>query len=634
MLNNFDLLSPPITLFYLEKKTHTSKIGGLFVLLLLCLCSSYIIYILYLIIKHEKVTSIFYKKFIYDIGQYYLNSSSIYFFIQFHSIDNESFRYKYASKYVRTYTYYGNSDFNESNLDKIDHWVYDSCVEGVDNKDLDSNLFKNFDNFDSSACLKYYYNSKEKTYYSLGNKEFIWPYLAHGIAQKNNVFLHTSIQKCTNDSVINQLFSKCPSQEEIDEYTTKIVAIFLYLVDNQVDPTNYKKPIQKYIQSISAGMGSIHSFEETYIFYSPLKVKTLENSFFERYNDLESLYFDTNIKLSASNSKQYFKYTRFTHFIQNNVQIYERRYDDILELLSHLGGIIQCIFNIFYWINYFYNKYIIVSDTNKLFFSVIEKRTYSLNGEKIKKLNLNNNTHQLNNSSANDLILSKKSNTIIENIIKNNINDFTIIEEKSNSNDSNNMEIEEDKNKIINIKKKLIKDNKIKRRKSYIYSYLKSDNYKENKSFNNNSNNNSNNNIFITNRIKELHYHPTNKKIKNNVKEKRKTISFIPDKIEEDLNFSIDNNNILNNNLANQTIKISQLFINKMKFKKQYSFIDFIKSIFSSKINNINFLIKYRKSLLSEENVLKSHINHIVLEKRLSVDKHQNLDLKESNIII
>ena len=44
-------------------------------------------------------------------------------------------------------------------------------------------------------------------------------------------------------------------------------------------------------------------------------------------------------------------------------------------------------------------------------------------------------------------------------------------------------------------------------------------------------------------------------------------------------------------------------------------------------MNNINFLIKYRKCLLSEENFLKSHINNIMLEKRLSIDKYQNINL-------
>ena len=622
MINKLDLLSPPITLFYLEKRTHTSKIGGSLILLLLCICSSYVIYLLYLIIENKKFPSIFYKKFEYDIGQYYLNSSSIYFFIQFHSMDNESFRYKYASKYVRTYTYFGNSDFEESNLDKIDHWVYDSCIEGIDNRNLDSDLFQNINNFDSSACLKYYFNSKEKKYYSFGENGFIWPYLAHGTAQKNNVFLHTSIEKCTNGSVINQLFNHCPPQEEIDDYTTKIVAIFLYLVDNQVDPTNYKNPIQKYMQSITSGVGSIQSFEESYIFYSPLKVKTKENSLFENNNDLESLYFDTNIKMSTPNTEKYFKYTRFTHFIQNNVQIYERRYDDIFEVLSDIGGVIQCIFNFFYWVNYFYNKYIIVTDTNKLFFSIIEKRADSLNGDKIKKLNLNNNSN-LNDSSMNDLKLKRKSKTIIETIINKYNNENNINEEKNES--SGSSYFEEDNNKKNNIKINLISKKNKKCKSSYINTDFKNDYYTENK----NSNNNSNNNIFITNKIKELHYHSSNKKINNIQKKKmskQRTISFSPDKIKADFN-KFD---LFKHNLASQTLKLSQLFTNRIKLKKQYSFFDYMKTICSSKINNINFLIKYRKCLLSEEHLLKSHINNIMLEKRLSIDKYQNINVIDS----
>ena len=71
MINKLDFLSPPITLFYLERRTHTSKIGGSLILLLISICSAYIIYLLFLIIEHQKVTSIFYKKFQYDIGQYF-----------------------------------------------------------------------------------------------------------------------------------------------------------------------------------------------------------------------------------------------------------------------------------------------------------------------------------------------------------------------------------------------------------------------------------------------------------------------------------------------------------------------------------------------------------------------------------
>ena len=619
MLNKLDLLSPPITLFYLEKRTHTSKIGGFLILLLSSLCSIYLIYLLYLIIQHKQVTSIFYKKFQYDIGQYYFNSSSFHFFIQFHSIEADIYQYKFASKYVRTYSYYGNTEFDETNLGQIDHWTYDSCINGLDNKYLDSSLFQNISNFEGAACLRYYYNSEEKKYYSKGENGFIYPYLAHGTAQKNNIFLHTTIQKCTNDSIINKIFGDCPSQNEIDEYSTKIVAIFLYFVDNQVDPTNYRNPIQQYMHSVTAGMGTVNSFEENCIFYSPLKVKTKYNSILEKNNDLESLFFDTSTKLSSFNNENYFKYTRFTHFVQNNIQIYERRYNDILEILSDIGGILQCMFNIFYWINYFYNKYIIISDTNNLFFSIIEKRADSLTGEKIKKLNLNNNNNNnkksnVNDSSVNALKIKRKSKTIMENLMNKYNYGYNIIDEKSG--DSYSKDMEDDKSIKNKFKINLIQSTNKNKNSSDIFT--------ENK----NSNNNSNNNIFITNKIKELHYHTSNKKIKNSINKKynkQRTISFSQERIKNDLNYDL-----INNNLANQTIKISQLFTNKIKLEKKYSFFNFIKSICSSKINNINFLIRYRKGLLSEEHFLKSHINHIMLEKKLSVDKYHNINVVES----
>ena len=607
MINKFDFLSPPITLFYLEKRTHTSKVGGILILLLIGLCSSYILYLLYLIINHKKVTSIFYKKFEYDIGQYYLNSSSIYYFIQLHSIDEHSYLFNNAKKYFRIYSYFGNTDFEESYLDRVDHWVYDTCRENIDDDNLDKSLFQNVNNFNSSACLRYFYNSTEKNYYSLDDKNFIWPYLAHGTAQKNNIFLHTTIEKCTEHSPTNKLFGECPSQEEIDEYTTKIVAIFLYFIDYQVDPTNYKNPIRKYMQSITSGVGNEQGYEENYIFFSPLRVRTTEGSVLQKTKDIDSLYFDSNVKISSPNVESYFKLGRFTHFMQNNMQIYERRYDDAFEILSDIGGIIQCFFNILYCLNYLYNTYIIVSDTNRLFFTIIEKRSYSLSGDKYTKKNKNT----LFNDSSIFALKRNKSNTIIGSAI----NKFSvikdIIEEK---NDSNNISDNLNDNSINKLNINNPKKNK--EIHTLINMELKNDSFKDKKS------NNISNNIYITNKIKELHYHSS----------KLKTNNFGRKLIRQNTNtYNRDfNPEIFRNSLANQTVKLSQLFNKNIKLKKKYSFFAFLKSLCSSKVNNINFLIKYRKCLLSEEHFLRAHINNIVLEKKINLDKNQNINLFDS----
>ena len=58
------------------------------------------------------------------------------------------------------------------------------------------------------------------------------------------------------------------------------------------------------------------------------------------------------------------------HLMRNNVQVYERRYNNIFDLLSEIGGVFQSLFYLFLWINYIYNKFIIWYDTNSLFFAV------------------------------------------------------------------------------------------------------------------------------------------------------------------------------------------------------------------------------------------------------------------------
>ena len=81
---------------------------------------------------------------------------------------------------------------------------------------------------------------------------------------------------------------------------------------------------------------------------------------------------------------------------------------------------------------------------------------------------------------------------------------------------------------------------------------------------------NGNNNILITNKTKELRYHTSNKKI-NKKFNSQKTISFSQKKLKADLNLDL-----IDNNLANQTMKLAQLFSNKIKLKKNIHFLSIL----------------------------------------------------------
>ena len=78
MINEIDFLSPPITLFHLERRTHTSKVGGIFVIIMTTMCFTYAGYLLYNLLGHKKLVSLFHKKFEYEAGYYSFNPSSIF----------------------------------------------------------------------------------------------------------------------------------------------------------------------------------------------------------------------------------------------------------------------------------------------------------------------------------------------------------------------------------------------------------------------------------------------------------------------------------------------------------------------------------------------------------------------------
>jgi hypothetical protein len=121
---------------------------------------------------------------------------------------------------------------------------------------------------------------------------------------------------------------------------------------------------------------------------------------------MKSFYFDFNLKNSKINSQKYFTITKYYHLMQNNVQIYERRYNNIFDLLSEIGGIIQSVFYVFYWLNYIYNKYVIAYDTNSLFFHVKDNQFKELDVK--NKLNQNENNNKNQNNEHNNQIKLKK----------------------------------------------------------------------------------------------------------------------------------------------------------------------------------------------------------------------------------
>ena len=73
---------------------------------------------------------------------------------------------------------------------------------------------------------------------------------------------------------------------------------------------------------------------------------------------------------------------------------------------------------------------------------------------------------------------------------------------------------------------------------------------------------------------------------------------------------------------------VTEIYNENNKKLKRFSFIDFIKSFFFKKDKGSHhFLISFRKHLLSEEHLFKSHINIVLFEKKYHVNNDETTNI-------
>ena len=607
-MENIDFLSPSITLFYLGKKTHTSKIGGLLIMIMGILMFVYISHILIEEFSFGKVNSIFYKKYENEAGYYSFNTSSLFNFIQ---ISKKGISDKYNHKNIRIYSYSMPllNNENESALESFDHWVFDSCEINENNTNID---FSNIKNFNNGACIKYFYNSTEKQYISNGNPNFKWPSLEHGVSNNNNIFVNTIVTKCSNNSISVKILGYCNSEDEINEYLKDHQGIYLYFVDNLIDVTNYRKPLQSYFYPINSNIGIGLTYADNYIHFSPVRLTTSEGLILNTKKYYNAINFDQNRKGEGKNlDNSSIILVKYHHLLQNNVHIYERRYNNLFDIFSQIGGVVQMIFYMFYGINYLYNSYIVLYDTNHIFFN-IEK-----GGSKININRKDLKTILFDDENGNNYNSFNYIKPVIDNraiLSKNNVNKKALSLNKISVKPIRNVESCHKDDLLsghLNLKKKNNVDIRI---SSENKDYL--DDSKKNVDLNDN---------FLVNIFKKV-------KKKSCYSDQFKMINFFNPSKKESENKNInnfvdkDNNNHLlqdnNMHLIKDEIMSQTMIIGKKKF----SFFVCMKMICNKGIkNNMTVLMNFRKKLLSEEHLFKSHLSSILFEKHNKINSRQNI---------
>ena len=421
--SKIDIISPLITLYYEGRPSHPSIFSGLLsiisYLLMLCFASYY----LFQYLKKENPTAFFFNRYVEDAGNFPLNSSSIFSFLQLVNtsqeskiiaIDFDSVRFIGIEVTIDNYVAY-------SDLTNYDHWIYGYCNNDTDIEGI--SYLVNSNNFYQSACIRKYYNKTTGKYYETSDVNFRWPMLTRGCSNSDATYYGIIVEKCRNDSLRVNLENKfCKPDSEINNYMAH-TSIKFKIVDHFADVLNYKEPFTKYFYEITNGLFG-ETFTTNHLNFNPAIMKTHKGFIYEKIEEKYTYYFSQNEKITTSTGNTGI-YIAFYFWMQNTMQYYERKYQLVQDVLSNIGGITRTILLIANLINYISSYYIILIDSEELFIGQNEKRFKEKINDKNaieeqikkdinnpnppKKFQLYNNRYQKNNVLANNYCLMKKN---------------------------------------------------------------------------------------------------------------------------------------------------------------------------------------------------------------------------------
>ena len=233
------------------------------------------------------------------------------------------------------------------NLESFYHWYYGKCDNYINNNE---NIIKN-ELLNQTACIKKFFDYKAKKYFDLNDANFVNPVIKRGASHPNLTLYGIIIKKCENNDFRKNNFGECSSEEDINNY---------------IDVLNNKKPINKFLYSITDSIGT-DSYTVNNINFNPTVIRSYQGLILNDYVEEHSYSFKENSK-STTLSENNKILSCFYFWIQNSQLNYERHYQKLTEVFSNIGGIGSLIFIISNLINIIINRYFNEKNIYKKFY--------------------------------------------------------------------------------------------------------------------------------------------------------------------------------------------------------------------------------------------------------------------------
>jgi len=438
MFKQLDNLSPKIVLFYKGFESHSSSISGIITILTyLTILILGLIFSIDFVFK-KNPTAYFYNKFIYDIGVFSFDNTGIFHFIKVGDIDNM----EYYNRSIIIIGLHEHTNITSKNIDisLYDHWIYESC-----NNQHIGNLKDYLDDYETSFynshCINKFYNKTTKKIISINDSNFKYPIVEHGSSNPNSNPYGIYVLRCQNNSDLNK--TDCDDENISDKKAIEIDTIHIFFIDHYIDVTNYRYPLTNFYHKISNKI-ALSSYTINHLNFNPLKLNTHTGLIMNSNSELNSFNFDVNEKLTTKEENTGI-YGSFYFWIQNQMNIYDRKYQKIQDVSASVSGINKLLTIIGFFINYLFAKITLVNDLSNDILKKNDKFNKKMNIQDFKSTNKSTSSNIICNElpfqfskQKSNLNIKRENNILYNNMIdddisKSNLKEYSIIQKNIKS---------------------------------------------------------------------------------------------------------------------------------------------------------------------------------------------------------
>ena len=459
-IRQLDFISPKVTFYFQGYLHHSSILSGILSIISIIFIFILVLYYVLEMIQRKDPNSFSYTSFIEDAPIYEVNTSSLFHFVNMaqngKNIFNEGIDFT-MFRIIGSQIYYENM-MKFPSIKKQPYWLYGLCDNKTYTEEL-SHLIK-YEFFGKCACIKKYYDIKTKTYYDVGDPNFVWPKIGHGSFHENSTLYSIIVDSCSEETIGEILGNNyhCRSQAEIGQFYRNVsgTRVFqLYFLNSLINVLEYENPIKNFIFRLESPFSETQ-YSANELNFIPSLLRTHNGLVFDKAKEDMSYSFDRN-DVYIGNRDRLNIFASYTFFLKNIMNYYERNYKRVQDIIFSIGGIYKFITIVAVYINSLYSNFIVLSDTLILLHSSInvEKKKIEIKKDirKPNRYHLRDYEKDIKNKTNEKSKLKSSERTKLDKLDYTNINSKIL---NDNSKTNNNI-IKE--NTQPNIDLNIIKDN-------------------------------------------------------------------------------------------------------------------------------------------------------------------------------